>query len=230
MGEYSRQYLAILEPRPSVGVEYRRMHAVTIRSLLVLIALLTVGQQQAAGQPGHESDCQFYATEKPAVYCDSIEVGYIVLAANTFTATLAVRFESKFFSGLHRLPTSDGWEFRNAGHRAVNYPAEFAVIIEPSRSYQLGESSPAPLSLPVVRLPPLRPRRIKVRWLDSRQRVLGAKSSELKQVVEPWSELREPRVWYRAKITGVNQPLASRVEVRVIGDGNTLLGTIRGKL
>ena len=216
-------------PGPASGVKYRRMHAVTIRSLLVLIALLTVGQQ-AAGQPGPQSDCQFYATEKPAVYCESIEVGYIVLAANTFTATFAVRFESKFFSGLQRLQTSDGWEFRNAGHRAVNYPAEFAVIIEPSRSYQLGESSPAPLSLPVVRLPPVRPRRIKVRWLDSRQRVLGAKSSELKQVVEPWSELREPRVWYRAKITGVNQPLASRVEVRVIGDGNTLLGTMRGKL
>jgi hypothetical protein len=31
-----------------VGVEYRRMQAVTIRSLLVLIALLTLGQQHAA--------------------------------------------------------------------------------------------------------------------------------------------------------------------------------------
>lgn len=196
----------------------------------MLIALLTLGQQHALGQPGHESDCQFYATEKPALYCESIEVGYIALAAKNFTATFVVRFESKFFSGLQRVQTSDGWEFRKAGHLALNYPGEFTVIIEPPCSYQLGETSPAPLSLPVVRLPPVRPRRIKVRWLDSRQRVLAAKSAELKQVEEPWSELRQPRVWYRATITSVNQPLASSIEVRVTGDGNTLLGTMRGKL
>ena len=192
--------------------------------------MLTLGQQHAPGQPAHESDCQFYATEKPAVYCESIEVGYIALAAKNVTATFVVRFQSNFFSGLQRVQTSDGWGFRKAGHLVSNYPEEFTVIIEPPVSYQLGGSLPAPLSLPVVRVPPVRPRRIKVSWLDSQQRVLAAKSAELMQVVEPWPELRPPRVWYRATVTGVDQPLASGVEVRVTGDGNTLLGTMRVKL
>ena len=208
------------------------MRAVTIGSMSVLLALLTLGQPHAPGQGSGESDCLSSATEKPAVYCESIEIGNIALATKNFTATFVVRFESKFFSGLEHVRTSHGSEFRKAGHPVSSYPGEFTLgIVPPLDLNQLGKPLPAPLPLPAVRLPPeMQPRRVVVRWLDSRQRVLATKSTDLEQVEESWTELRQPRVWYRATIRGVNQALASGLEVLVTGDGETLLGTMHGRL
>jgi len=210
------------------------MGAITIRAMFVLVALMTQEQQHAKGNAGRDSDCLVHSTEKRVVYCESIAVGDIAFAAKSLTATWVVSFESKFFSGLERVKTSHGSEFRKAGHPVSHYPGEFTIAIEPPLDlYQLGKSSPAPLPLPVpaVRLPPeMRPRRVIVRWLDSSQRVLAEKSTNLEEVEEAWPELRQPLVWYRATITGVNGTLASGVEVQVMGDGDALLGTMRGRL
>ena len=69
-----------------------------------------------------------------------------------------------------------------------------------------------------------------MRWLDSSGRVLAEKSSELQEMVEPWTELRQPRIWYWTTITGVDEGLVSDLELSVMGKGNALLGKLRGQL
>ena len=208
-----------------------KMQAVTIRATLLLVALLNSSQQYAQAKAGRDSDCLIKATKKRVFYCDSIVIGYVALATKKPTATLVVSFESKFFAGLERVKTSHGSEFRKAGHPASNYPVEFTLAIEPLVLDKLGKSSPSPLPSPAVRLPPeMRPRHVIVRWLDSSERVLAEKASDLEEVEEAWPELRPPVVWYRAIIVGITQSLASSVEVMVTGNNDALLGTIRGKL
>jgi len=207
------------------------MVALPIRSMAILLALLTLGQQHATGQTALGSDCLVSASEKTGVYCDSIALGSIALAAKNSTVTFIVKLESKLFSGLERVKTPNGWKFRKDGQLVSNYPGEFILVIEPPVSFQLGKPTPAPLPLPPVDLPPeMQPRQVVVRWLDSHHRVLATKSTNLERVEEPWSELRQPRVWYRATIRGVNQALASGIEVLVTGDRKAVLGIMRGKL
>ena len=207
------------------------MPVVTIRATLLLVALLNLAQQYAQAKAGRDTDCLIKATKKRVFYCESIVIGYVALATKKPTATLVVSFESKFFAGLERVKTSHGSEFRKAGHPASNYPVEFTLAIEPLVLDQLGKSLPAPLPSPAVRLPPeMRPRHVIVRWLDSSKRVLAEKASDLEEVEEAWPELRPPVVWYRATIVGVNESLASSLEVMVTGDSDALLGTMRGKL
>ena len=82
-----------------------------------------------------------------------------------------------------------------------------------------------PIKLPLEQ----RPQRIVIRWLDG-AKVLGETKLPLEEVVEPWRELAAPQVWYRAKVSDVNQPLAANIEVTVLGEGNVALKSIIGKL
>jgi hypothetical protein len=190
------------------------MRAATIKMLL--LSLLSLGPQHAHAKADRDSDCLLHPAKKHVVYCESIPIGSVALAAQHFTNTALISFDSRFFSGLERLKTGHGLEFRKARQSVLNYPGEFTVAIE---------------TLPLVRLPAeLRPRHVIVRWLDVSQRVLAEKTTDLEEVEEAWPELAPPKVWYRARISGVNEPLTSGVEVLVTGDGGAVLGTMRGNL
>jgi hypothetical protein len=190
------------------------MRAATIKVLLV--SLLSLALQHAHAKAGRGSDCLLHPAKKRVVYCESIPIGSVALAAQNFTGTALISFDSNFFSGLERLKKGPGPEFRKAGHRVLNYPDEFTLAIEP---------------LPPVRLPgELRPRRVIVRWLDVSQHVLAEKTTDLEEVEEWWPELAPPKVWYRTRISGVNEPLISGIEILVTGDGGAVLGTMGGNL
>ena len=201
------------------------------RILVVLAAMVALGGQLANGKSDVDSECLPKVSKKRLVYCESITVGNISLATQKSPSILGVTFKSKFFSGLQHVRTRDGWQFRKSGQSILKYPPEFSVILEPLVGAQ-GDQSPDPL-MPqaAVRLPvEVRPRRVVVRSLDSSGRVVAEKSSELQEVVEPWTELRQPRIWYWTTITGVDEGLVSDLEVLVMGEGNALLGKIRGQL
>ena len=198
--------------------------------LVILTATLALGQQVANGKPDRDSECRPKVSKKRLVYCESITVGNISLATPIFPSILAVTFESKFFAGLQRDRTSHGWQFRKSGQSIFKFPPEFSLVVEPL--VVPGQQSTDPL-MPqaAVRLPPeMKPQQVVVRWLDSSGRVVSEKSAALHEVVEPWTELRQPRIWYRTTITGVNEVLASDLEISVRGEGNALLGTLRGQL
>lgn len=201
------------------------------RILVVIAAMLALGRQLASGRTDGDSECLPKVSKKRLVYCESITVGDISLATQKFPSSLVVTFKSKSFSGLQRVRTRDGWQFRKSGQSILKYPPEFSLIIEPLVGVQ-GHRSPDPL-MPqaAVRLPlEMQPRRVVVKWIDSSGRVLAEKSSELQEMVEPWTELRQPRIWYWTTIAGVDEGLMSELEVSVTGEGNALLGKFRGQL
>jgi len=201
------------------------------RILVVLAAILALGQQLANGKTDDDSECLPKVSKKRLVYCESITVGNISLATQKFPSILGVTFKSKFFSGLQRVRTRDGWQFRKSGQSILKYPPEFSLILEPLVGVQGNQLLDPLMPQAAVHLPPeMEPRRVVVRWLDSSGRVLAEKSSELQEVVEPWTELRQPRIWYWTTITGVDEGLASDLELSVMGKGNALLGKLRGQL
>lgn len=208
------------------------MVGVTIQSMLVLAFLLNTGKADAQGKAGTDSDCQINIPAKRLVYDRSVVIGCLELASSKPAATLIVRLDSQFFDGLERIRTSHGSVFRKAGHPVSKYPEEFTVVIHlVVANNSLQKSSPDPMSSTPVRLPDeMRPQHVIVRWLDSSERVLTEKSGDLQEKEEAWPELRPPAVWYQATVKGVNENLASSVEVVMIGAGGVLLGTTRGKL
>jgi len=146
------------------------MRAARIRVFLISVALLSLRWQYAHGA-GQDPDCLLHPAQEHVVYCESIPIGSVGLAAQNFTDTALISFESKFFSGLERIKKPHGPEFRKAGHPVLNYPGQFTLAIEPLVLPQVGNSQPA------ARLPAaLLPRRISVRWLDASQRVLAERA------------------------------------------------------
>jgi hypothetical protein len=48
-----------------------------------------------------------------------------------------------------------------------------------------------------------------VRWLDSKQKMVAEQSSKFNEQVEGWTELEQPRQWYRAKVNGLSASFSS---------------------
>jgi hypothetical protein len=164
------------------------------------------------------------------VYSEHVVIGQAEIGARSFL----VRFESKFFDGLERIRTAQGFEFRKAGQRVTEYPDTLTVVLEPIA--------------PMENMPSEEfysgPRKVTVKWLDDSHRVIDSKSGDLRvdghflacccenggpQPVGLWPELPlHPSMFYTAEIAGIKQPLATDVEVVVTGKYNLTLGIVRG--
>jgi hypothetical protein len=163
-------------------------------------------------------------------YCEFINFGNFEVHTQGISTTFSVTFASKSFDGLERIPSKHGLQFRKAGHLVFQYPKDFTISIELLNRDPVWQPQPSMPVLAAETPANVRPRRVIVRWLDSRQRVLLERTADLHEVTEAWSELRPPRISYRTKITGVAEPLTARLQVTVLGDRAHWLGSVRGQL
>jgi len=193
----------------------RKLRVLLVFSVLVLFPGVLIAE---------EPECYLYAPakQKKCVYTESVEIGFAAFSSGATAAHFTVSFNSLFFRGVERVRTAQGFEFRKASRAITEYPDAITVIVEPAMSPTWHSTLAAS--------PELKPYHVEVRWLDSSHRVIDSKSGELREVVEPWPELRQPRIWYIAELSGIKQSVTTDVEVVVTGDSEARVSTVRGRL
>ncbi len=193
---------------------------------LFFVLLLGAGAGRAA-----DRDCSPLGIVEgdKVTYCESVQLASEPITAQKVSFTISV--ESKFFDGLERQKTSNGFVFRKDKRDVTQYPDSLMIVVEvESPELLLHADDDVRVPKRPLRLPPEQtPRRVVIRWLDG-AKVLGGETLQLEEVVEPWRELSAPQVWYRAKVSNVNQPLSANLEVTVLGESSTPLTSIIGKL
>lgn len=171
-----------------------------------------------------EPSCREKILPNYVEYCGSVQLGTLKLTTGRFSSMVSVHFASNAFNSLECANTNEGWHCTKSGQPALDYPSEFSVLIEPLEVVQTYSLFPTP---PFRLRHRLQPRRVVVRWLDSEKRILAERSSKFDEQVEAWTELQQPRLWYRAKVNGLSAVLASGIEAQIIGDKDYSLGTLR---
>lgn len=195
------------------------------------LLLLAVALFPVYGKASSEPYCVPKISKKRALYCGYVSLGEITLSAKGITATVVLELESDAFSALERVNTSHGPKFRNHGRPSSKYPTEFTLMIKRPAFIQPWGQSSHPFPMATARIPPeILPRHVTMKWLDPSGHVIAERSTEIKEVVESWPEGRTPSIWYQGEITGVGAPLNSDLEVRVTGEDETLIGTVRSGL
>ena len=170
-----------------------------------------------------ESSCREKISPNYVEYCGSVQLGTLKLMTGRFSSMVSVHFVANAFNILECSNTSEGWHCTQSGKPVLEYPSEFSVLIEPIEVVQPYSLVPTP---PFRLRHRLQPRRVVVRWLDSEKRILTERSSKFDEQVEAWTELQQPRLWYRAKVNGLSAVLASGLEAKIIGDKDQPLGTL----
>ena len=206
------------------------------RVFFSITLLVTSFVSPSAGQ----SKCEaVIKRDGSASYCESVPFGLTPNAnkqpvkapvSNNQVFEVSVSIESKFFEGLQRLSTSRGMEFRKGGQSVTNYPDTFVIEVEPFFLQLKNDQSELPPS--ATKLPQDKtPTRVILRWLDPQTgAVLDNNELKLEEVVEAWQELSPPKVWYRARVEGVEKPLAAKLQIIVLGNSETPLATLSGRL
>ena len=169
--------------------------------------------------PKQQHDC---------VFRERVAIGGVTIESQQLFLTLT----SKGFDGIERERINGAFQFHKANRRVVDYPDTLTVVVESLVSSQ-ATSLGWPLALPasLIRLPSdLLPMKVTLNWVDKTGRITESKASELREVVEPWPELRAPQVWYVADFTGIRQPLENDVEIVLTGPGATPEAKLRARL
>ena len=229
-----------MHPDSSIGVippEHARMAKVTCTIVLTLIGsieiMVAVGWLSAWTQNKTPSGLTHIADERPCQdkiskdhveYCGSVQLGMLKLTNGRFSSMVNVYFASNAFQRLECNKTWEGWRCIKSGQPMLEYPSEFSILVEPLQVVETQSLVPTP---PFRLRPELQPRRVMVRWLDANKRILAEQCTKLDEQVEAWTELQQPRLWYRAKVNGLSAVLASAIEAEIIGDKDYLLGTLR---
>lgn len=184
----------------------------------------------ATGASASERDClPPKPDQRKVTYCESVKIGHEPFDTNGSTYT--VSFESKFFDGLMRTKTKKGYAFRKGYQAVTNYPESFVIAVE-MFSFRAVLNRPADAAPGIPHHPPReqKPRELVLRWLNQSGAVLGETKISLEEVVEGWPEHDSPTVWYRATVGQVNQPLDAFAEIVLLGEGESPLATVRGRL
>ena len=184
---------------------------------LAVVVLATISAGFAAGRD-HDSCLLPDSSHKRSEYCESVPLGSH--KATKVPANYSVTLKSEFFKGLKRIRSPKGFDFVKDGHAVAKYPEQLTIEVsttfsEIDLSRRLVPGKPARPAAQEV------PRRVVLRWHDATGKVLETRSVDLEEVVEPWPELSQPQVWYRATISGVDQLLSGELETLVFTRGET---------
>ena len=186
----------------------------TVTSVLVLISAVHAQQDW----------CDLVPTPKvkKVVYCESLPIG------TTQGGGYTISLESKFFDGLRRTIADGRVRFQKDGQDVSAYPGAFLVAVEKRSLVITSSSGIVILSGTSTRTDqPTTPRKVRLRWLDSSGVSSREITADLEEVQEAWPELSFPRIWYRAKIEGVSEPLNAELEVNLIDEKGNVLGQVK---